>query len=87
MLDPAKADAVCVKCTDERKDKPVAGMQILSGVKKTEGDPVWEGGQILDPNNGKTYKVRLKPVDDGKKLEVRGYLGPFYRNQVWLRAE
>ena len=87
VLDPAKADAVCVKCTDERKDKPVAGMQILSGVKKTEGDAVWEGGQILDPNNGKTYKVRLKPVDDGRKLEVRGYIGPFYRNQVWLRAE
>ena len=62
-------------------------MQILSGAKKTEGDAVWEGGQILDPNNGKTYKVRLKPVEDGRKLEVRGYICPFYRNQVWLRAD
>ena len=87
VLDAAKADATCLKCTDERKDTPVLGMQILSGAKKTEGDAVWEGGQILDPNNGKTYKVRLKPVEDGKKLEVRGYIGPFYRTQTWLRAE
>jgi alkylation response protein AidB-like acyl-CoA dehydrogenase len=31
--------------------------------------------------------LRLKPVDGGKKLEMRGYIGPFYRTQVWLRVE
>jgi uncharacterized protein (DUF2147 family) len=87
LLDPAKQDAVCDKCTDARKDQPVAGMSILEGVKKHADEPYWDGGHILDPNNGKTYRVRLTPKDGGKALEVRGYIGPFYRNQTWLRVE
>ena len=42
---------------------------------------------MLDPENGKTYKTRLKPIEGGKKLEMRGYIGFFYRTQVWVRAE
>jgi uncharacterized protein (DUF2147 family) len=89
FLDPAtKPDSVCDKCTDDRKDKPVLGMTILRGLKVSESDAtVFEGGTIVDPNNGKLYRTRLKPVDDGKKLEMRGYIGPFYRTQVWLRVE
>jgi uncharacterized protein (DUF2147 family) len=85
LLDPAKQDAKCDKCSDERKGQPVLGMTILRGVKR-DGD-VWEGGEILDPNNGKTYRVRLKPQEGGQQLEVRGYIGPFYRNQHWIRVE
>ena len=50
---------------------------------------VWDGGDILDPNNGKTYKVRLTPMDGGKKLEVRGYIGTplLGRTQTWIRVE
>ena len=62
------------------------GLQIIRGVKP-DGDGVWGGGEILDPNNGKTYRTRLKPVDGGKKLEMRGYIGPFYRTQTWIRVE
>jgi uncharacterized protein (DUF2147 family) len=88
LLDPAKQDAKCDKCTDERKDQPIAGMTILSDVKHSADDvALWEGGKILDPNNGKTYRVRLKPLDGGQSLEVRGYIGPFYRNQTWIRVE
>ncbi len=89
LLDPTtKPDEVCDKCTDDRKDKPVLGMTILRGLKVSESDAtVFEGGTIVDPNNGKVYRTRLKPVDDGKKLEMRGYIGPFYRTQVWLRVE
>jgi uncharacterized protein (DUF2147 family) len=85
LLDPAKQGSRCEKCTDERKDQPVAGMTILRNVK-ANGD-VLDGGDILDPNNGKVYRVRLKPEDGGRQLEVRGYLGPFYRNQHWIRVE
>jgi uncharacterized protein (DUF2147 family) len=85
LLDPAKQGSRCEKCTDERKDQPVAGMTILRNVK-ANGD-VWDGGDILDPNNGKVYRARLKPVEGGKKLEMRGYIGPFYRTQVWVRVE
>ena len=89
FLEPdAKLDSVCDKCTDDRKDKPVLGMTILRGLKVSEGDAsVFEGGTILDPNNGKVYRSRLRPVEEGKKLEMRGYIGPFYRTQVWLRVE
>jgi uncharacterized protein (DUF2147 family) len=89
LLDPAKADAKCDKCSDERKDKPVMGMTILRNVKQSSDAEVWDGGDILDPNNGKVYKVRLKPVDGGKKMEVRGYIGmPMLgRTQTWIRVE
>jgi uncharacterized protein (DUF2147 family) len=89
LLGPdAKPDDVCDKCTDERKGKPVVGLQIIRNAKLAGDDAtVWTGGEILDPNNGKTYKLRLKPLDGGKALEVRGYIGPFYRNQTWIRVE
>jgi uncharacterized protein (DUF2147 family) len=87
LLDPtAPPDARCDKCSDDRKGKPVVGLQIIRGVK-AEGDGLWGGGEILDPNNGKTYRTRLKPVDGGKKLEMRGYIGPFFRTQTWIRVE
>ncbi len=88
IFDPAKQDSKCDQCTDERKDKPVVGMVILRNVRQDADDKgLWSGGEILDPNNGKTYKTRLKPVDGGKKLEMRGYIGFFYRTQVWQRVE
>jgi uncharacterized protein (DUF2147 family) len=31
-----------------------AGLEIIRGAKKAEGKDVWEGGKILDPENGKT---------------------------------
>jgi uncharacterized protein (DUF2147 family) len=82
-----KVDAKCDKCTDERKDKPVQGMTIITGMKK-DGDG-WAGGEILDPNNGKVYRSQMKLVEDGRKLEVRGYIGvPLLgRTQTWLREE
>ena len=87
LLDPQDpGDAKCDKCKDDRKDQPVLGLQIIRGVKG-DGDGHWGGGEILDPNNGKTYRTRLKPVDGGKKLEMRGYIGPFYRTQTWIRVE
>ena len=87
IADPTKQDSKCEKCSDERKDKPVLGMTIVRNAKADADKVHWEGGEILDPNNGKVYKLRLKPVDGGKALEVRGYIGPFFRNQQWIRVE
>lgn len=87
VLAPGKADAKCTACTGARKDKPVAGMTIIEGVRRDGGGAHWAGGTILDPNNGKVYRVRLTPQDGGRKLEVRGFLGPFHRNQHWQRVE
>ena len=90
IFDPAKANAKCEKCEGELKDQPVVGMAIITNVKQDpEETNLWNGGQIVDPNNGKSYKVRLKPIEGGKKLEVRGYIGtPFLgRTQTWIRVE
>ncbi|KQW02577.1 DUF2147 domain-containing protein [Rhizobacter sp. Root1221] len=88
---PEPEKLVCDKCTDDRKDKPLLGLQLIRGVKKSDeaDSATWDGGTILDPANGKTYKVRLTPIEGGKKLQVRGYIGApmFGRTQVWIRAE
>ena len=78
-------DHLCRKCEGERKDKPVIGMTILWGLKR-DGQQ-WSGGEILDPKNGKIYRAKVKLVDGGKKLEVRGYIGISLlgRSQTWVR--
>ncbi len=85
LLHPSRPNPTCDKCRDERRGKPITGLSIIEGLKEHAG--VWEGGKILDPENGKIYTVRLKPIDDGKTLEVRGYIGPFFRTQTWSRVE
>lgn len=84
-----RPDAVCDKCDDDRKNKPLLGLEIIRGVTKSDTDQIWDGGHILDADEGKSYKVRIRVADDGKKLEVRGYIGmPLLgRTQTWLRTE
>jgi uncharacterized protein (DUF2147 family) len=79
----------CEKCSDDRKGKPKIGLEIIRGGKKVDDKDVWEGGKILDPNNGTDYRLRLTPIDGGKKLEVRGYIGTpmLGRTQTWVRVE
>ncbi|MCE3272288.1 MAG: hypothetical protein K0S57_2685 [Ramlibacter sp.] len=86
LLKDAKPDDVCKECKDERKGKPIIGLEIIRGAKKAASEDVWTGGKILDPENGKEYTAKLTPVDGGQKLQVRGYIGPFYRTQVWVRV-
>ena len=80
-------DSVCSKCTDERRGQPVVGMTILRHMRQ-DGDE-WSGGEILDPENGKTYRAKLKLADGGKALVVRGYIGIslFGRSQTWIRRQ
>jgi uncharacterized protein (DUF2147 family) len=78
-------DGLCRKCEGERKDQPIVGMTILWGLKK-DGDQ-FAGGEILDPKNGKIYRAKMKLVEGGRKLEVRGFIGVSLlgRSQTWLR--
>jgi uncharacterized protein (DUF2147 family) len=84
----AKLDAVCDECTDDRKGKLILGMEIIRGARKADGKDVWEGGKILDPESGKNYTLRMTPIEGGKKLEVRGYIGTplLGRSQTWVRV-
>ena len=83
----AKPDDLCKECSDERKNQPILGLEIIRGAQKAEGKDVWEGGKILDPENGRNYTLRLTPIEGGKKLEVRGSLGPLGRTQTWVRVQ
>ncbi len=78
---------ICKACDGERKDRPIEGMTILWGVKQ-DGDS-WSGGKILDPKNGKVYGCKLHPIEGGRKLEVRGFIGISLigRTQTWIRVE
>lgn len=79
---------VCDKCEDERKNQPITGMTIITGMKK-DGAASYSGGQILDPANGKVYQSKMTLVENGRKLNVRGFIGvPMLgRTQTWERAE
>ena len=86
-LQAPSAEPLCNLCTDDRKGQPKIGLEIIRGAQRSGADAVWEGGTIVDPENGKVYKLRLTPQDGGKTLQVRGYIGPFFRNQLWQRVQ
>lgn len=79
------ADPVCDKCSDARKGQKIIGLKIMNGLKR---DGLrYEGGEILDPDNGKVYRAKMTLSPDGKSLEVRGFIGVslFGRSQTWVR--
>ncbi|MBU6489275.1 MAG: DUF2147 domain-containing protein [Burkholderiales bacterium] len=87
-LNPAdKPGKRCTACTDERKDQLILGMTIIKNMKQ-DGDK-WDGGNILDPENGKVYKCNMHLEDGGQKLVVRGYIGISLigRSQTWIRQD
>ena len=79
-------DTTCPKCPGNKKDQPVLGMEILWDLKPYKD--YWSYGRILDPENGKTYKVSLY-IEKANELRVRGYIGfsALGRNQTWLRVK
>ena len=89
LLTTPSTEPNCNLCTDDRKGKPKIGLEIIRGGQQGDGKAVWEGGKILDPENGKNYSLRLTPIEDGKKLEVRGYIGAplLGRTQTWIRVQ
>jgi uncharacterized protein (DUF2147 family) len=86
VLDSDKGpNPLCDACKGDRHGKPITGMVIAWGLHR-EGN-TWEDGKIMDPKNGKTYSAKMTPIDGGKKLEVRGYMGfsLLGRTQTWIR--
>jgi len=77
----------CEKCEGSLRNQPVLGLTFLWGFTK-QGDE-YQGGEILDPESGKIYQAKMKLIDGGKKLEVRGFIGfsLFGRSQTWIRQE
>jgi len=87
VVDPADAKKSCDKCGDDRKGKPLIGLNILRGLHQ-DGNQ-WDGGEILDPETGRTYRCSMRVKDGGRQLVVRGYLGISLlgRSETWRRAQ
>ena len=88
VLNKEKADALCTKCPGSLKNKPVEGLQILSGLK-ADGNNQWSDGKLVDPESGKTYSGKLTLRDNGQSLKLRGFVGTpvFGRSQTWQRIK
>ena len=74
---------ICTPCTGADKDQPVVGLVIIKDLI-LKGDR-YKDGTLLDPDDGKIYKGEV--WREGEKLNVRGYLGFFFRTQTWVRAK
>ena len=81
-----RKNAVCDLCEGANKNKPILGLEILTGLEKDDDE--WSGGEILDPRNGKVYNCYIKLVKSNK-LKIRGYIGValFGKTKYWERAE
>lgn len=87
LINPRKPNPICDHCKGDNKNKPIVGLEILWGLKADKHKREWDGGKIMDPRNGKTYKCKITINKDGDKLKVRGYIGfsIFGRTQTWNR--
>ena len=56
-FNPEELTARCDKCSGQRKDAPVIGLVILSGITKHGSE--YAGGEILDPETGSIYRCRF----------------------------
>ena len=83
LLNPSKPNPACDKCKDDRKGKPITGMEIIRGMKR-DGD-AYAGGTILKPDEGKVYKSKMELIEGGSKLEVSGCVAFICKSQVWQR--
>lgn len=86
-FDSVERVAHCEKCTGDRKDAPIVGLEILRGITKHGGD--YDGGEILDPDTGSIYRCKFTLSNEGGKLFIRGYLGfsLLGRTQTWFRTD
>lgn len=86
----AKPEEICVDCPAPFTAKPIAGLNILWGLKTDSNDSsAYVDGKILDPLSGHIYSAKIKSSPDGKTLKVRGFIGfsLLGRSQIWKREE
>lgn len=87
QLDPT-SKKTCEACSGSLKGKSIEGLTIVQNLKLDKGNK-YDGGTILDPKSGKTYKMNAEMSSNGKTLKVRGYIGiaALGRNQTWYRVK
>jgi len=83
LIDPSRPNPTCDECRDDRKGKPITGMEIIRGMKADGA--AWSGGTILKPDEGKVYKSKMELVENGAKLKVSGCVAFICKSQLWER--
>lgn len=89
MADVVGKDAqICSKCKGSLRNQPLLGMRILSGMKRKD-QLNFDGGEILDPEDGTVYRCHIRLSEDGKTMEVTGYIGFNWlgQSETWRRTE
>ena len=79
----------CVNCPLPYKNKPILGLDVLTGLKHVEGTNNFDKGRIVDPLTGKVYDTKVRLNANGKRLTLRGYMGvsALGRSQTWIRQD
>jgi uncharacterized protein (DUF2147 family) len=77
----------CTRCQGGLRNQPLLGLRILSGMKRKDEEN-FEGGGILDPDDGETYSCRIRLSEDGNTIQVTGYLNLYWvgQSEIWKRA-
>ena len=82
LIKPEHAN--CVACKDDRKNKPLIGLEIIRGLSKDGGE--FTGGTITNPKDGKSYKTAI--VREGDLLKVKALiLGIAVKTQTWHKVD
>ena len=80
----------CTKCPAPNTNKPILGLEILSGFREDPNKAdAYIDGRVLEPTSGRIYKGKAVVSGEGKRLRMRGYMGvsALGRTVVWLRTD
>jgi len=86
LFNPSRPNPTCDKCSDDRMDQPITGMEIIRGMRASGADG-YSGGSILKPDEGKVYRSKMKLIEGGARLEVSGCVLFICRTQTWERVQ
>jgi uncharacterized protein (DUF2147 family) len=82
------SDQLCTRCRGDLHNHTLLGLPILTDMKRKDRTH-YEGGQILDPDDGKIYRCRIQLDEDENTLQVTGFNNFSWigQSEIWRRAK